>query len=170
MSPFTNCSNSLHDIDLEDQADILKSFVITVNINRGNIERTVSAVVPNKRYHSPAADNISQKLWFSITAAKKTINNTNQNLIRPEVMPLMERYITDLMSHKLCRLRTIFYTDTLFPKFKSITGYDCAQIYTDVEWLFWIVPLFCNTEVGISLSSFAKQAGIPNQLHYDRAA
>ena len=82
-------------------------------------------------HHSPTADNISQQWVFIINASKNTILNMTQDWIRSVVMPLKKRYFTDLRSHNLRRLWIRFYTNTLFPKVKSIIVHDCGQIYTD---------------------------------------
>ena len=78
----------------------------------------------------------------SITAAKNKISNTTPDWIRLAVMPLTKHYRTDLLSQNLRQLRTRLYTDNLFPKVNPITGYECAQIYTDDEGFICIVPLF----------------------------
>ena len=63
----------------------------------------------------------------------------------------------------------ILYTDTLFPKVKLITGHEFAQVYTDGERFFCIIPLFRKAEVGMLIRDFTKQVGIPNKLHSDRS-
>ena len=89
----------------------------------------------------------------------------NQDQIRLAVMPITKYYGTDLLSLKLHRLQTGFYTDTLFPKVNQITGHECYQIYTDRVGLVWIVNLLSKSEVCISLRIFSKQVGMTNELH-----
>ena len=51
-----------------------------------------------------------------------------------------------------------------------MSGHTCAQIFTDGEGFFRIVPLFSKAEVGTEIRVFARQVGIPNELHFDRTA
>ena len=51
-----------------------------------------------------------------------------------------------------------------------MSGHTCNQIFIDVEGFFWIISLFRKAEVGMALRAFARQVGIPNELHFDRAA
>ena len=128
----------------------------------------VSEVGSNERQHAPTAHNISQKWWCSITAADNNISNTTQNYIRSSVMPLKKRYYTDLMYQNLRCLQTIFYTDTIYPKVKSITGNDYAHISINSKGLTLNTPFFSNSEVGRSIRDFSEQVGIQNELHFDR--
>ena len=104
-----------------------------------------------------------------MTFYNNTMINTTQDWIRSEAMPLTKRRCTTLLYHNLCCLQNIFYTDTLFPKVNSVTGHECAKIYTDREEFVFIMPLFSKAEVGMSFTAFANQLGIPNELHFDIA-
>ena len=70
------------------------------------------------------------------------IRNTTQDWIMLLLTPLTKRYHTELLSYKLRHLQTRLHTDTLFHKFKSITGHECDKIYTDGEGFIWIFSLF----------------------------
>ena len=52
--------------------------------------------------------------------------------VRSALLPLTRRYRTDLLSQRLKRLSTRFYTDTMFSKVgTSLRGNNCAQIFTN---------------------------------------
>ena len=135
-----------------------------------SIERIAAEVGSNDRHHHQNAENISMKWGCSVTAEKNTPNNTTQEWIRSVVMPLTRLYQTNLLSQDLCRLRTRFYTDILFLKAKSVSGHTCAQIFTDGKSFVWIMTFFSKDEVDMALREFKRQLGIPNDLHFDRAA
>ena len=105
-----------------------------------------------------------------IAAANNTMSNMTQEWIRSEVIPLMMRYQTDLLYKALRQLRTRLYMDTLLPKSKSMSGNTFPQIFTDCEGFFWIMHLFSEAEVRMALRAFARQVGIPNEMHFGRAS
>ena len=122
---------------------------LSAKINHGNTEQIVSFVVSNERQHSPTADDISHKWGCIITANNNIVSNTTQDWIMLSVLDLMKQYHTDLQFQNLCFLQTIFYTDTLFPKVKSITGHEYYHIYTNRKLFVVIMLLFSKSEVGM---------------------
>ena len=110
------------------------------------------------------------KWGCSVTAANNTSRNMAQEWIWSAVMHPMRRYHTDLISQDLLRLITRFYTDTYPPNTNLVSGHNFAQIFTDGEGSFWIMPLFSKAEVGMALRALARRIGTPNEMHVDRAA
>ena len=51
-----------------------------------------------------------------------------------------------------------------------MSGHTCDHIFTDGELVVWIVLLISKAVVGMALRALARQVGIPNELHFDRAA
>ena len=50
-----------------------------------------------------------------------------------------------------------------------MSGNTCAKIFTDDEVFVCIMPLFSKAEVEMELRELARQVGIPNDIHFDRA-
>ena len=86
------------------------------------------------------------------------------------ILPLTRRYRTDLLSQSLKRLKSTWYTDTLFAKTKSITGMNCAQLFTDGEGLVYVHPLCSKSEAGEALNVATRDIGVPNIIIRDGAA
>ena len=109
------------------------------------------------------------KWGFSVTAANNTTSNKAQEWIHSAVMNPMRKYRTYLLYQDLLWLITRFYTYAFPPKTNSVSGHNCAQIFTDGEEFVWIMPFFSKDEVGMELRSFTRRLGIPNELHFDGA-
>ena len=83
--------------------------------------------------------------------AKATLKCTTQKCIRSAILPLTRRYRTDLMSQRLRRLSTTWYTDTLFAKCKSVIGNTCAQMFTDGNSFAYVHPMKTKASAGEAL-------------------
>jgi len=98
------------------------------------------------------------------------LKNTTQLNIRSALLPLTRRYRTDLLSQRLRRLNTRFYTDTTFSKTgTSLRGNTCAQIFTDGNGAVFAYPMRSKGEAGTQLLNLIQQVGVPNELHRDGA-
>ena len=73
------------------------------------------------------------------------------------------------MQQRLRRLRTTWYTDTLFAKEKSIVGNQCAQLFTDGEGFTYVHPMESKGQAGEALHKVTSDVGIPNTLISDGA-
>ena len=93
------------------------------------------ATITNDRHHGISAELLAKKWGIGLEKAKATLKCTTQNSVRSAVLPLTRRYRTDLMSQRLRRLNTTWYTDTLFAKETSLVGNTCAQLFTDGEFV-----------------------------------
>jgi len=90
--------------------------------------------------------------------------------IRSALLPLTSRYRTDLLSQRLRRLDTRFYTDTMFSKIgTSLRGNTCTQIFTDGNGSIFAYSMRSKAQAGDKLLSLIQQVGIPNELHRDGA-
>ncbi len=124
----------------------------------------------SKRHHGVDADLLSLKWGIGLEKARNTLKNTTQLNIRSALLPLTRRYRTDLLSQRLKRLDTRFYTDTMFSKVgTSLTGNTCAQIFTDGNGAVFAYPIRSKAQAGTQLLTLIQQVGIPNELHRDGA-
>ena len=120
-------------------ADILKIKV------RVKIKMSVFSTYTDNKHHGISTDILARKWGIGIDKAKRTIQSTIQNNVRPDMKPLTQRYIK--LSQRLRQLDCIFYTYKLFAKDKSIVGNTCAQIFTD-GYFFQIIPMITKPESG----------------------
>ena len=98
---------------------------------------------------------------------KNTIKNTIQYNIRSVILPLTQRYRTDLLSRKLRHLNTRFNTHTMIVKVStSLRGNACAQIFTDGNGAVFAYPM---SEAGDHQINLIEQVGITNKIHRDGA-
>ena len=124
----------------------------------------------SKRHHGVDAELLSLKWGIGLEKAKNTIRHTTQLNVRSALLPLTRRYRTDLLSQRLKRLTTRFYTDTMFSKIgTSLRGNQCTQIFTDGNGAVFAYPMRSKAQAGDKLLSFIQQVGIPNELHRDGA-
>jgi len=131
---------------------------------------TISQIRTSERHHGVDAALLSLKWGIGLEKAKNTIKNTTQMNIRSALLPLTRRYRTDLMSQRLRRLNTRFYTDTMFSKVgTSLRGNTCAQIFTDGNGAVFAYPMRSKAQAGNQLLNLIQQVGVPNEIHRDGA-
>jgi ribosomal protein L31E len=131
---------------------------------------TAYAAYSEDRHHAPGVDSLALKWGISKDSAKATLQATTQLSVRSAILPLTRRYRTDLLSQRLRRLNSRFFTDTLFAKSKSIIGNSCAQIFTNAQGFLTIIPIASKSEAGATLDEFVQDVGIPNELVFDGAS
>ena len=142
-------------------------LIYNVKIQYEDFKR-INVMHTNKRHHEITKEMIAKKWGISTERAKLTLDATTQMCIRSAVLPLSRRYRTDLLSTRLRRSRTEFFTDTLFSKVTSLLGNNCAQIFTDGEFIY-IHPMKGHTEIAESLQFFCEDVGVPAILTMDNA-
>ncbi len=130
----------------------------------------IAQIRTSKRHHGVDANLLSLKWGIGLEKAKNTIKHTTQLNVRSALLPLTRRYRTDLLSQRLRRLNTRFYTDTMFSKIgTSLRGNTCTQIFTDGNGAVFAYPMQSKAQAGDKLLSLIQQVGIPNELHRDGA-
>lgn len=98
---------------------------------------------PNTHYFSDSNLGTASGGWRRITISqvgnrldkpRNTLKSTTLLNVRSALLPLIRRYRTDLLSQRLRRFNTRFYTDTMFSKVgTSLRGNTCANIH----WWQW---------------------------------
>ena len=131
--------------------------------------RNVSSLSINERHANITAEELSRKLFCGIETAQQTLKVTTQRGIRHAVHPLSRRYRTDIMQIRSRTLSQTFYTDTMFSKYKSLSGNTCAQIITNGRFMH-PEPLVSKSRAGEAMVSFGHEVGIPDTLVYDGAS
>ena len=131
--------------------------------------RNSYATITEDRHHGVSPELLAQKWGIGMEKAKATLKCTTQKCIRSAILPLTRRYRTDLMSQRLRRLSTTWYTDTLFAKCKSVVGNTCAQMFTDGNSFAYVHPMKTKASAGEALQKITKDVGVPNTLISDGA-
>ena len=102
--------------------------------------------------------------------AQHNLKTTTQVVIRHAVHPLTRRYKTDIIhGYNAWSLNTTMYLNILFPKFRSLNGNTCAQIFTDTEFIS-LNPSKSKAEEGNGLTNFTDDIIIPMNMRFDHAA
>ena len=131
---------------------------------------TMAHIRTSKRHNGVDPELLSQKWGIGLEKARSTLKNTTQMNVRSALLPLIRRYRTDLLSQRLKRLKTRFYTDTMLSKVGTpLRGNTCAQIFTDGNGAVFAYPMRSKAQAGTQLLTFIQQVGIPNELHRDGA-
>jgi len=131
---------------------------------------TMAQIRTSKRHHGVDPDLLSLKWGIGLEKARNTLKYTTQMNVRSALLPLTRRYRTDLLSQRLKRLSTRFYTDTMFSKIgTSLRGNTCTQIFTDGNGAVFAYSMKSKSQAGNKLISLIQQVGIPNELHRDGA-
>ena len=153
------CVSDLYDLCLHDFYDF------------GQLqENSIAQIRTFKRHHGVDANLLSLKWGIGLEKAKNTLKHTTQMNVRSALLPLTRRYRTDLLSQRLKRLNTRFYTDTMFSKVgTSLRGNKCAQIFTDGNGAVFVYPMRSKAQAGTKLLTFIQQVGVPNEIHRDGA-
>jgi len=132
------CVSELHDVCLH-EFDLLQ----------GSPTYIISQIRTSQRHHGVEATLFSLKWGIGLQKAKDTIKHTTQQHIRSAILPLTRRYRTDLLSQRLRRLSTRFYTDTMFSKVgTSLRGNTCAQVITYGNGTVFVYPIRSKSEAG----------------------
>lgn len=126
-------------------------------------EPRIKSMISKESHSAVNAEELSQRWSIGLETARKTLKVTTQVGIRHTLHPLRRHYRTDHMALRYCRLRTTFYTHTLFSKVTSIKGNKCAQIFCSGNYLK-VHPMVSKSQVGIALQDFANDVGVMDEL------
>ena len=111
------------------------------------------AAITHERHHKLTPKSLAQKWNIGLNTAKKAIKVTTQLGVKSALGPQTWRYCTDTTQTHLRRLDTTFYTDTLFDKWKSITGNNVSQVKTDCQGFVHVNPRTSKSLAGITLNN-----------------
>ena len=131
---------------------------------------TVSAITKKECHAKLYAKTLAQRWIIRLGPEKQTLNNTTKFGIRHAVHPLTRWYKTNIIhGYNARRLNMTIYFDTLFPKFRSLNGNTCAQIFTDTE-LISLHPSNSKAEAVNFLNEFIDDIVIPVNIRFGCAA
>jgi Reverse transcriptase (RNA-dependent DNA polymerase) len=126
------------------------------------------AAITGDRHTKVNPENLA-RLWnIGLETAKRTLQVTTQQGIRTALHPLHRRYRVDHLHLNRRRLNGDWFTDTLFSKIISLQGNTCAQVYTNGNYTS-VHPMTSKSRVGITLTEFSDDVGIPDSLTSDGA-
>lgn len=128
----------------------------------------VSSITSDTRHSSISPDNLASKWKVSLETARNTLHATTQHAVRSAQHPLRRRYRTDLLLARYRRLNAVFYSDTMFSKYKSLRGYKTAQIFAN-EHMVQLYPMTSKSHAGEALQNFIDDVGVPNKIVVDGA-
>ena len=141
---FHDFDRAMVDVSLSLTQDLLLDrLMANVKVKMSEVKVSgvnCSSAITNKRHHEVSPELLAQKWGIGLDKAKATLKCTTQKVTRSAILPLTRRCRTDLMSQRLRRLSTTWYTDTLFSKEKSLVENKCAQISLMLKDLFISIP------------------------------
>jgi len=141
-------------------ADVSEVCLHEFDLLQGSPTHIISQIQTFERYHGVDASLLSLKWGIGLEKPKNTIKNTTQYNFRSALLPLTRTYRTDLLSQRLRRLNTRFYTGTIFSKIgTSLRGNTCAQVFTDGNGAVFVYPMKGKSEAGQQLISLIQQVG-----------
>jgi hypothetical protein len=128
----------------------------------------LTAAMTGTRHTKVNPENLA-RLWnIGIETAKRTLQVTTQQGIRTALHPLHRCYHVDHLHLNRRRLNRDWFTDTLFSKITSLQGNTCAQVYTNGNYTS-VHPMTSKARVGVTLTEFSDDVGIPDSLTTDGA-
>ena len=151
-------------------SELTKRVINQVTINQTPVTDAFGkSIYTSDHHHAVTPELISRKWGCGLKTARKTLESTAQFGIRSAIGPLTRRYMTDILQQHHRRLKTTFYTDTMFAKVKSLKGNTCAQIFTDGKGFIAAYPMSTKRHAGKSLRRLIEDVGIPSKIIYDGA-
>ena len=145
----------------------INSFVNSVQVH---LQDSVKIALPSteKHHHEVTKELLSKKWGISISRAEATLKASTRLSMRSAIMPLSRWYRTDLLSQRLRRLSTCFYTDTMLMKTRSSRGNICAQLFTDGSFSY-VQPMQSKADAYEGLAAFGHDIGIPRDMVSDNS-
>jgi hypothetical protein len=143
---------------------MLTHMISSIRVNSVKTSQLTSAT----RHSIVTPEALSNKWRIGLDTAKNTLKVTTQFGIRHATHPLKRRYRTDMVIHSHRRINSVFYSDTMFSKFKSINNNKCAQVFCN-EDLVQVYPLPSKAHAGEALKDFIQDVGIPREIIVDGA-
>ena len=134
----------------------------------GTHQDRLAAAITGSRHANVTPENVARLWSVGLDTAKRTLQVTTQQGIRTAVHPLHRRYRVDHLHLNRRRLNGDWFTDTLFSKVVSLKGNVCAQIYTNGNFTS-VHPMTSKSRVGVTLTEFTDDIGIPDTLTSDGA-
>ena len=97
---------------------------------------------------------------LDLESAARTLNVTTQNGIRKVVLPVERRSRTKQSHLHSPTLSGKFFSDTLFPKEKSVHGHSCAQLTTNGSGYTHYYTMKAKSEAPDALMAFIHESGV----------
>ena len=102
------------------------SYFIQVNTNATSSTMKLMAACLDKYHNEFSAEELSCKCGIGLEKSRATLYATTQINFSSAILPLNNRYRTDLLYQKLSILIIKFYTAALFYNETSMRGNKCA--------------------------------------------
>ena len=109
-----------------------------------------------------SAEELSYKWGIGLEKVKATLGDNTHIYARSAIMPLDNRYQTDLLSRKIRRLGVKFFTDILFYDDTSVQVDKVSQIYADRGGFVHVLLMRYKAGVGDSLGNLVNNFFIIN--------
>jgi hypothetical protein len=135
------------------------------------LQRTVivSSAKTESRGSVISPQELSRRWGIGLETAKKTLTVTTQRGVRHVLHPT-ERRVRTRMSHlRYRRLKSKFFSDTMFSKTKSLTLDTCAQVFVNDLDFTKFYPMRLRSDASDQLRTFVKEVGIMDSLITDGA-
>ena len=140
------------------------------SVDENRQARGVAVVSTTSRSGEVDAETLARRWGIGVDTARKTIRVTTQAGVRNVIRPVERRYRTRQAQLKFPSSSRPIFSDTMFPKVKSLRGHTCAQVFTDTLGWDHFYPMKAKSEAGEALSHFVEDTKrIPNPIVSDGA-
>jgi hypothetical protein len=131
--------------------------------------REAAAVQASSRAPAITFQDVAPRWHIGLDTAKATLKATTQEGMKFVEGDLERRLRTSRAHLRFPTLNCMIYTDTLFAKYKSVRGFNCAQVFTDSKGFYRLYLIKRKGEAYHALSQFIHDVGIPKNCLVDMA-
>ena len=169
LGSTTASFNTFQDDTFTGQLDDLTAELIK-NLGPDSVDKVKASIAS---VHASSAKGVSKetlsKIWMvTEDLAQGAIDHNTQLCKQQGENNLSRNYSTNDRMLRYKRLKSTFYTDTLFAKTtKSLRQNVCAQLFVSDKGFVAIYPMRSQTQYNDALHWFCKQVGVPHTLVMD---
>ena len=124
--------------------------------------------LPNNRYSSTTAEDLSKRWGLSISQAALTLKAMTQKLTRSTLMPLSQRYRSDRM-FGVHMIHWTMYINTMDAIFQLIHDEKCCQLFCNRQFFVEAYTIKKKSYCHLGLDKFIKGYGALDKMTYDSA-
>ena len=170
LGTHCSCEKCNSEFDVYDDGHMISKMIASVRVATTSREQTLSFVGARDRHSQVDAETVAKRFRCGLETARKTLKATTQRGVRHSMHPLNRRYRVDHLNLHRQRLHDTFYTDTLFSKVKSLSGFTCAQLITNGTFTrVYPMESKSGSQIAQALGEFISDVGIPDTLTCDFA-
>ena len=163
---MNSCSSALSEKVMVQR--LVSSVQVASPFNDSEEPRTIGATASWQRHARVTPAEVSRKFFWGLETARKTLKCTTQFGVRTALNPFTRRYKPDILQNYHRRLKSPFYTDTMFQTVVSTRGNKAVQVFTNGKYVN-VQPMKSKSEAGLALKDFIDEVGVPSKITCDGA-